>query len=222
MRKSMKQSSRKSMKQSTMKHSRKSMKQRTMKHRTMKHGRKSMKQRTMKHSRKSMKHSTMKHSTMKGGNVNYTFNPANYGSSEGGVKGVGCAGTKYNADAAAAVYKQNGGKYVTSYSLEGTPVDLLGPKAGHPALVRNFNYTSGRDMHTPFPNKLVKLNGGGGSGGSYKKIKQIGCKRTGGKKKHSKHYYRGGSTAVQEFNTNLTYENSALASPPPLSRLNQN
>ena len=41
-------------------------------------------------------------------------------------------------------------------------------------------------------------------------------------KKHSKHYYRGGSTAVQEFNTNLTYENSALASPPPLSRLNQN
>lgn len=196
MRKSMKQSRRKSMKKS-----RKSMKHGSSK--SMKHG-----------SRKSMKHGSRK---MKGGNVNYTFNPANYGSSEGAVKGAGCAGTKYNADAAAAVYKQNGGNYVTSYSLEGMPVDLLGPKSGHPALVKNLNYTSGRDMHTPFPNKLVKLNVGGS-----RKIKQIGCKRTGGKKKHSKHYYRGGSTAVQEFNTNLTYENSALASPPPLSRLNQN
>ena len=189
---------------------RKSMKQPRRK--SMKHQRKSSK--SMKRgSRKSMKHIRK---SMKAGEVNYTFNPANYGSSEGGVKGVGCAGTKYNADAAAAVYKQNGGNYVTSYSLEGMPFESLGPKAGYPILVKNNNYTSGRDMHTPFQNKLIKLNGGGS-----RKIRQIGCNRRGGNKKYSKHYL-GGSTAVQEFNSNLTYENSALASPPPLSRLNQN
>jgi len=106
---------------------------------------------------------------MKGGNVNYEFNPALYGSSDTGIKGVGCNGTGCNIFAANSTYKQSGGNIdgVSSYSTIGdSPIDIIGPKSGHAGHFINKTENIVRDTNN-FASKI--------KGGSRKY--QVGCKR---------------------------------------------
>ena len=170
----------------------------------------------------------LKKKQMKGGNTNFEFNPALYGSSDTGIKGVGCNGTGCNIFAANSTYKQSGGNIagVSSYSTIGdSPIDLIGPKSGHAGHFTHKPTDIVRDTNN-FPNKI--------KGGSRKY--QVGCKRM--KKRSTKRRStkrrnmkkRGGegpqpysNTPIshgQELNTKLDYHSSALASPTPLTPYN--
>jgi len=185
----------------------------------------------------------LKNKHMKGGNVNYEFNPALYGSSDTGIKGVGCNGTGCNIFAANSTYKQSGGNItgVSSYSTIGdSPIDIIGPKSGHAGHFINKTEDIVRDTNN-FSSKI--------KGGSRKY--QVGCKRM--KKRSTKRCStkrrsmkrrstkrrstkrrsmkkRGGegpqpysNTPIshgQELNTKLNYHSSALASPTPLTPYN--
>ena len=112
----------------------------------------------------------LKKKQMKGGNTNFVFNPALYGSSDTGIKGVGCNGTGCNIFAANSTYKQSGGNIagVSSYSTIGdSPIDLIGPKSGHAGHFTHKTEDIVRDTNN-FPNKI--------KGGSRKY--QVGCKST--------------------------------------------
>ena len=111
----------------------------------------------------------LKKKQMKGGNTNFEFNPALYGSSDTGIKGVGCNGTGCNIFAANSTYKQSGGNIagVSSYSTIGdSPIDLIGPKSGHAGHFTHKPTDIVRDTNN-FPNKI--------KGGSRKY--QVGCKK---------------------------------------------
>ena len=190
----------------------------------------------------------LKKKQMKGGNTNFEFNPALYGSSDTGIKGVGCNGTGCNIFAANSTYKQSGGNIagVSSYSTIGdSPIDLIGPKSGHAGHFTHKTEDIIRDTNN-FSNKI--------KGGSRKY--QVGCKsikrrsmkkrsmkkrstkkrstkkrstkKRSTKKRSTKK--RGGegpqpysNTPIshgQELNTKLDYHSSALASPPPLTPYN--
>ena len=185
---------------------------------------------------------------IKGGDVNFSSYPDTFSSSEGQVPGVGCAGTKNNALAAAGKFSQNGGYY--SF---GEPINNSFGSSGHGTLQVNEHPTIMRPMNN-FSKKFTGLSGG----------KQIGCRMT--KKKGKKHQKntnrrkaskhrkvskhknyrrttrkhrrttrkhrslrikRGGDgpqpysnvpiSFSQTFNKNLTADNSALATPTPLS-----
>jgi len=181
-----------------------------------------------------MRKSLMKH---KGGNI---FNPANYSSSDTGLKGVGCTGTRCNILAANAVYNQNGGG-INNYSTIGeTPLELIGPNSGHAAHFMNKTEDIIRDANA-FPSKII-----GGKRIKKRSMKKRGTKRRNTKKRSTKRRsmkkrgtkrrsmkkrkYRGGegpqpysNTPIsfgQEFNTKLDYQLSALATPPPLTPIN--
>jgi hypothetical protein len=196
-----------------------------------------------------MRKSLMKYkgNNKKGGNI---FNPANYSSSDTGVKGVGCTGTSCNILAANAVYKQNGGG-VNNYSTIGeTSLELIGPKSGHAAHFMNKTEDIIRDANA-FPSKIIggkrikkrSMKKRGTKRRSMKKrgtkrrstkrrsMKKRGTKRRSTKRRSmKKRKYRGGegpqpysNTPIsfgQEFNTKLDYQLSALATPPPLSAIN--
>ncbi len=111
----------------------------------------------------------LKKKQMKGGNANFEFNPALYGSSDTGIKGVGCNGTGCNIFAANSTYKQSGGNIagVSSYSTIGdSPIDLIGPNIGHAGHFTHKPTDIVRDTNN-FASKI--------KGGSRKY--QIGCKR---------------------------------------------
>lgn len=179
---------------------------------------------------------------IKGGDVNFSSYPDTFSSSEGQVPGVGCAGTKNNALAAAGKFSQNGGSYGF-----GEPIGNSFGSSGYGTLQVNDQATTIRPMNN-FSKRFTPLLGG-------RKRKQIGCRMTkkGGKKykkstnrrKASKHrrttkkhrgttrrhrslkIKRGGdgpqpysNTPIsfgQTFNKTLNAGNSALANPTPLS-----
>ena len=105
---------------------------------------------------------------IRGGDVNFSSYPDTFSSSEGQVPGVGCAGTKNNALAAAGKFSQNGGYYSFAQPI-GSPISGAGTAMiqvnEHPTVVRPMNV---------FPKRFSGLLGG----------KQIGCKKGG--KKHRK------------------------------------
>jgi len=105
---------------------------------------------------------------IKGGDVNFSSYPDTFSSSEGQVPGVGCAGTKNNALAAAGKFSQNGGYYSFGQPI-GSPIRASGTGMvqvnDHPTVVRPMNV---------FSKRFSGLAGG----------KQIGCKKGG--KKHRK------------------------------------
>ena len=105
---------------------------------------------------------------IKGGDVNFSSYPDTFSSSEGELPGVGCAGTKNNALAAAGEFSQNGGYYSFGQPI-GSPIRASGTGMvqvnDHPTVVRPMNV---------FSKRFSGLAGG----------KQIGCKKGG--KKHRK------------------------------------
>ena len=118
---------------------------------------------------------------IKGGDVNFSSYPDTFSSSEGQVPGVGCAGTKNNALAAAGKFSQNGGYYSFGQPI-GSPIRASGTAMvqvnEHPTVVRPMNN---------FSKKFAGLSGG-------RRSRQIGCRMTkkGGRKstnrrKASKH-----------------------------------
>jgi len=111
----------------------------------------------------------LKKKQMKGGNTNFEFNPALYGSSDTGIKDVGCNGTGCNIFAANSTYRQSGGNIpgIGSYSTIGdSPIDLIGPKSGHTGHFTHKTEDIVRDTNN-FASKI--------KGGSRKY--QVGCKR---------------------------------------------
>ena len=111
---------------------------------------------------------------IKGGDVNFSSYPDTFSSSDGQVPGVGCAGTKNNAMAAAGKFSQNGGYYSFSEPI-GSPISGAGTGMiqvnDHPTVVRPMNV---------FPKRFSGLLGG----------KQIGCmkhRKSTNRRKASKH-----------------------------------
>ena len=104
---------------------------------------------------------------IKGGDVNFSSYPDTFSSSEGQMPGVGCAGTKNNALAAAGKFSQNGGYYSFGKPIRGAGTGVIQVNE-HPTVARPMNV---------FPKRFSGLSGG----------KQIGCRMTKkGGKKHRK------------------------------------
>ena len=112
---------------------------------------------------------------IKGGDVNFSSYPDTFSSSEGQVPGIGSAGIKNNAMAAAAgKFSQNGGYY--SF---GQPIgQYTNSGSGSGEIIVNKEAATIRPMNN-FSKKFSGL-----SGGRRHRNKQIGCRMTkkGGKK----------------------------------------
>ena len=163
---------------------------------------------------------------IKGGDVNFSSYPDTFPSSDGAIPGVGFSGTKNNILAANGTFSQNGGYYGFS-----NPIGNSFGKSGHGTIQVNEQDNSIRPMNN-FSKKI--------SGGRRYRFKKKGRKFTNKRKRKTAKYRttkhrryrtskinkRGGNgqpynnipiSFSQTFNKSLSPENSALATPTPLS-----
>ena len=122
----------------------------------------------------SMKGGAKKCGAMKGGAVNFEFNPMNYAAENAGqLAGYGCRGESNGPLATSGHAFQKGGN--AYYSLAGSPSLPLGPNSGYGKL--EYFSDTGNSSKPQFPSQLRQSGGGRKTKRRRSSYTQIGCNR---------------------------------------------